>query len=277
MVKFCIGLSVLTAMGTLTGALRANGTSADAVLEYVPGAISSASLQKSGTAAIGLPASVDDGQTSPFSPPYHASSITIIGAGGDIVLHFAQPVLATPGLDIGVFTNTGLAAATTNGVITAKTASDGTAATLGSPDAAIVSVSADDNTWIPLNAGNPLNLTMPSNAFTDASLTSTGGISAVGGTLPANPYQPFAGTLTSFAGLTYPQMLTLLNGSFGGAWIDASSSGLPVINYIRFDVPTGDRLVLDAVTAANAVPEPASLLFFTGLAVTALQRRRVIR
>ena len=44
-------------------------------------------MQQSGNAAVGLPASVDDGQTSPFTPPFHAASITIIGAGGHITLH----------------------------------------------------------------------------------------------------------------------------------------------------------------------------------------------
>jgi hypothetical protein len=277
MVKFCIGAGVLTAMGMLAGAVRADGTSADAVVEYVPGTISSASLQKSGAAAIGLPASVDDGQTSPFSPPFHATAITIVGAGGDIVLHFAQPVLPTAGPDIGVFTNTGLVAASVGGVITAATASDGSAATLGMKDTAIVSVSADDSTWVALNGGNALDLTMPSNAFLDG--TFAGG-TVSGGTLPANPYQPFAGTLTSFAGLTYPQMVGVLGGSFGGAWIDASTSGLPVINYIRFDVPTGDRLVLDAVTGANAVPEPgtlAMLAFGAGIFLTRRKKSRSAR
>ena len=277
MVKLFISLGVLTAMGMLAGAVRADGTSADAVLEYVPGTISSASLQKSGAAAIGLPASVDDGQTSPFSPPFHATAITIIGAGGDIVLHFAQPVLPTVGPDIGIFTNTGLVATSSGGVITAATASDGTAATLGMKDAAIVSVSVDDSTWVPLNGGNALDLTMPSNAFLNG--TFAGG-TVSGGTLAANPFQPFAGTLTSFARLTYPQMVGVLNGSFGGAWIDASTSGLPVINYIRFDVPTGDRLVLDAVTAASAVPEPgtlATLAIAAGALLTRRNKNRIAR
>ena len=140
------------------------GTFADSVLEYVPGTISSSSLQQSGTAAIGLPASVDDGQTSPFTPPFHASSITIVGAGGHITLHFANPVLPIGGPNIGVFTNTGLVAKTVNSVITASTASNGNAAVFSS-DAAIVSVSENDTDWFALNNGNAIDLTEPSNAF----------------------------------------------------------------------------------------------------------------
>jgi len=69
-------------------------------------------------------------------------------------------------------------------------------------------------------------------------------------------------------------MQTLLNGSFGGAWIDASASGLSQINYIRFDVPTGDRLVLDAVAAEDALPEPGSIGFLlVGTAALAVRQR----
>ncbi len=262
---------------SIAGAARASGTSADAVVDYVPGTISSSALQQNGNAAIGLPVSVDDGETSLFTPPFRSSSIVIVGAGGHITLHFASTVVPTDGLDIGVFTNTGLVAKTVNGAITAATAANGAVQTF-STDAAIVSVSTNNNgDWVALNGGSAINLTMPSNAFVDATLTSTAGISVSGGTVAANPYQPFTGTLSNFAGLTYPQMLTLLDGSFGGAWIDASGSGLSAINYIRFDVPTGDRLVLDAVTGANAVPEPASLGMCAGLLGLLLRRRHIVR
>ena len=172
-----------------------------------------------------------------------------------------------------MFTNTGLVAKNTAGVITAATASNGNAAVFSS-DAAIVSVSNNGTDWFALNGGNALDLTIPSNAFTDATLTSSGGLAATNGTIPADPFQPFTGHLSDFAGLTYPQMQTLFNGSFGGAWIDASASGFDQINYIRFDVPTGDRLVLDAVTAAT--PEPGTMaLVGVGVAALFARRRRV--
>ncbi|HUO07731.1 MAG TPA: PEP-CTERM sorting domain-containing protein [Phycisphaerae bacterium] len=256
----------------------ADGTFAGAVVEYVPGAISSSALQQSAAATLGLPASVDDGQTSPFTPPFHASSISIVGAGGHLTLQFAAPVLPVSGPDIGVFTNTGLVSKTVNGAITASTAANGNAATF-STDAAIVSVSEFNNgDWVALNGGNPIDLTMPSNAFTDATISGSGVVTVSGGTIGANPYQPFTGTLKDFAGLTYPEMVTLLNGSFGGAWIDASGSGLAAINFIRFDVPTGDRLVLDGVTSAAAVPEPGTMsVFGIGAAGLLCGRRRNVR
>jgi PEP-CTERM motif len=253
----------LVPVSLVTSAFAGGTTTDGQFLDYAPGVISSASLQKSGTAGIGLPVAVDDGQTTPFTPPFHASSITIIGGGGHLVLHFIEPVIST-GRDIGIFTNTGLAAASSGGVITAGTG------TLGQPDTAIVSVSTDDQTWFALNGGNPMDLTMPSNAFTDSTLTGT---SAAGGVTPSNPFEPFTSPLSSFFGLTYPQIDTLLSGSWGGAWIDASAANFP-INFIRFDVPVGDRLVLDAVTAADAVPEPGSLgLLALGVALGAWRRR----
>ena len=252
----------------------AGGTFAGSIVEYVPGTISSASLQQSATATLGLPVSVDDGQTSPFTPPFHASSISIVGAGGHLTLQFAQPVVPVNGPDIGVFTNTGLVATITSGTVTASTAASGNAATFSS-DAAIVSVSDDGTNWFALNNDQPLDLTIPSNAFTDGTISSTGGIKVSGGIVPADPYQPFTGTLKDFAGKNYPQMLTLFNGSFGGAWLDVSGTGLSEINFIRFDVPTGDRLVLDAVTATDAVPEPTTAgVLAIGAAALAVGRRR---
>ena len=143
--------------------------------------------------------------------------------------------------------------------------------TLGQADTAIISVSQDGMNWVALNGGNPLDLTMPSNAFDDATLSGTGSVSISGGTIPANPFQPFNGTLAAFSGLTYPQMQTLFAGSFGGAWVDGSSAGLSEIDYVRFDVPSGDRLVLDAVTG---VPEPATAAVLLGGAVMLLRRKR---
>jgi hypothetical protein len=278
MVSRLVGWSAIlagAAAGICGGGRAARaGTFADMVVEYAPGAISSPSLQQSGAAATGLPASVDDGQTSPFSPPFHASSITVVGAGGHITLHFAAPVFTGDGRDIGVFTNTGLVATTVNGVVVSKATAGGTAAVFSS-DAAIVSVSADGESWVALNGGNALDLTMPSNAFVDGTLSASGGTRVSGGVTPADPYLPFDGTLSDFAGLSYPEMVSLLHGSFGGAWIDASGSGLAAINYIRFDVPTGDRLVLDAVTARSEAPEPGTLAAaVAGLAWLGARRRR---
>jgi hypothetical protein len=263
---FSGAVGVFAVMGAVPGA-RA-GVMTDAVVQYVPGSISNSGLQQNGNAAVGLPASVDDGQTSPFTPPFHASSIVVVGGGGEIVLHFASPVVST-GPDIGVFTNTGLAARTAGGVTTA------TGGALGQADMAVVSVSdtGAPGSFIPLNGGAALNLTMPSNAFTDAMLSNAAGVAVSGGTIGANPYQPFTGSLADFAGLTYPEMLTRLDGSFGGAWIDASASGLSEIHFIEFEVPAGDRLLLDAVTAENGVPEPGSLTLL-GLGVLGLLARR---
>jgi hypothetical protein len=90
--------------------------------------------------------------------------------------------------------------------------------------------------------------------------------------LVADFSKPFTGTLSSLNGLTYPQIVGLLDGSAGGTWLDVSGAGLSSVAYVRFDVPAveGQRLVLDAVTA---VPEPALGLSILP-AIALLSRRR---
>jgi len=254
------GLMALSGFSSTAAA----GVFASGVVEYVPGNNVSASLQHSG-AAVGLPTSVDGGDVSPFTPPFSTSNIVIIGPTGHITLQLSAPITEATGEEIGVFTNTGLPTKNVGGVITAGTG------TLGQADTAIISVSQNGVDWVALNSGNPLDLTMPSNAFNDAVLSGTGSVSISGGTAAANPFEPFHGTLAEFSGLTYPQMQTVFAGSFGGAWVDASSAGLSEIDYVRFDVPTGDRLVLDAVTG---VPEPATAAVLLGGALVLLRRRR---
>lgn len=261
---------ILTGMIAFSGftSVASAGIIGQGVVDYVPGTGVSASYQNS-SAALGAPTSSDGGsEISPFTPPFSSSNIVIIGPTGEITLQFSAPLTPDTGEQIGVFTNTGLPAKNNGGVITAGTG------TLGQADTAIVSVSADGQNWIALNNGEPINLTMPSDAYTDAILSGTSGVSISGGTVPADPFEPFTGSLSDFAGLTYPQMQALFAGSFGGAWVDASSAGLDQINFVRFDVPAGDRLVLDAVTGESPAPEPASAAVLACGALLLMRRRR---
>jgi hypothetical protein len=254
----------VTSSGTVTGASGAVGT------------------------PIAAPGSNFGEDITPFTPAF--DTIAVIGdttagtgnsAAAQLTLHFAQPVVLGPGKDIGVFTNTGLSSALDLDTGT-LTAAPGPITFSSIPQQAIVSVSEDGNIFVPLNGGNPIDLGVPSNQFLDSQLdpqVSDFGVyvDAAGGTQLSDPFKPFDGTLADFSGETYPQMLAMLGGSFGGAWIDASPSGLAQINYVRFDVPQGAdyRLVLDAVTAVSAVPEPASLgVLSLGLALIARRRTR---
>lgn len=275
-------LPLLAVAMPLTLPLTARANTADTVVEYAPGSPGdqfTAPYQNGGTPALGLPstldASFDPTNVTPFTPAYDSAAVTVVRPGGHITLHFAQTVSDAAGRDIGVFGITGLAAAgdsSGNSVFAAP------GPATFSESAAIVSVSQTGapGSFVALNAGNPIAFNIPANAFLDTALTydsQFGYVSgAAGGSLPANPFKPFNGSLSDFSGLSYSQMLTLLNGSAGGTWLDLAGTGLPSINYIRFDVPSTAQyqFFLDAVTA---VPEPASLGLFTLGSLLLLRRR----
>ncbi len=268
----------------------------------VVGLLSMGSLARGGVTASGVVASSQldpnhnnlsaptgllDGDTgftsglNPFNPPYDSSQILIVKAGGSITMKLSSPVPGTG--QIGVFTNTGLLN-TSAPVATASSP----AATLGQPSQAIVSVSSDNVNFFPLFQNSVVALDAPSNYWLDATVT---GASAGGfffadqglGTAAANQFQPFDlqdsttapvaanDPLRKFSGLTYDQMLNLLNGSAGGTWFDLAGSNLASVQYIKFDVPAGDRLVLDSI---SATPEPGSLALLLVMGSLGLGRRR---
>jgi hypothetical protein len=244
---------------------------ASEVISYTPG--TARDDFRNAPAALGLPAGdTTFGALTPFNPPFSNSQIVIVGAGGELTLRLSSPVAPLPGAapELGVFVNNGLVDVSPGGTGTA----DSPASTFSPAPAARVSVSEDGTRFVPLTAG-PLDLTTfgnPTNFYTDTHIDN---YSAPLGTAAADFSKPFSGTLSSFDGLTYEQMVTLLDGSAGGNWLDVSGTGLSSVRYVRFEVPADSnaRLVLDAVTA---VPEPgAALLVFAPLA--ALLRRRTRR
>ena len=254
----CSGVAVLAACP----AARAVVTAAE-VVDYQPG---SATSFTNPAAALGLP--VGDttfGALTPFNPAFKPEHIVIVGAGGSATLRLLSPVPAGgAGPEVGVFSNNGIIDVSADGSGRAGTP----AATFSPPGVARVSVSADGVTFVPLD-GEALVFDNPTNFYTDVTIDN---YSAPLGNAVADFAKPFGGTLSSFSGLTYPQMLQLLGGSAGGTWLDVSSTGLSSVQFVRFDVPAGagQRLVLDAVTA---VPEPG-LLCIPAVAFLALRRRR---
>ena len=211
------------------------------------------------------------GAITPFNPPFQTNHVVRVSAGGAIELELSAPVLPTSGREIGVFVNNGITDVSPTGTGVAKTYGSNPEELYFSPaPRAIVSVkSAEGDAWVPLSA-SPIAFVNPSNYYTDTSISN---YYAPLGTAQADFFQPFDGTLADFSGKTYAQMLTLLDGSAGGTWLDISGTGLSSVRYVRFEVPQGEsyRMMLDAVTA---VPEPGGAMALLVGAVAMLRRRK---
>jgi hypothetical protein len=91
------------------------------------------------------------------------------------------------------------------------------------------------------------------------------------GTEVADFTKPFTRVLSDFDGLNWPNILTLLNGSAGGEWIDLTSVPYGDVNFVRFDVGAGQTMYVDAVAV---VPEPATIGALAIVACAVLGRRR---
>lgn len=259
------GAGVLFSSGAFVhAAITANGFTSYVAGNFAPTASSTA--YQNASAALGdLNGNTGFGGLNPFNPAFATDQIVIIGAGGHLTLHLASPA-PTSGRTLGVFANNGLIDVSAGGTGTASNP----AVTFNDPDnpQAIVKVSQDGGTFVTLNSGNPITFSNPANYYLDSSISS---YFQPLGTLGADAAKPFLGTLASFNGQTYAQMLATLDGSAGGTWLDLSGTGLAEVNFVEFDVPVGAgyRMVVDSV---STVPEPVA-----GLAVVAMllvNRRR---
>ncbi len=257
----------------LCASAQATVITASSVVSYTPGALQGTDLPfQNSQAALALPVGptgidpqygFDYGALTPFNPPFQTTDIVVIGTGGQLTLQLSAPVPVKPGPSIGVFVNNGIISSVGTGLA-------GNPVMFLSPTPqAMVSVSADNKTWAQVNAA-PIVFDIPTNVYTDTTISEW---AAPLGTKVADFSKPFTGPLSDFNGLTYPQIVTLLNGSAGGKWLDLSGTGLSEVNYIRFDVPTGAnyRMAVDAVTA---VPEPAGLSLIMLGAGLLLRRRK---
>lgn len=279
--RFSTQLVVAAGLFCLLTPQRSRAQYAAQVISYNQGTNPSTGFTTS-SAALGEPErftgeSVFPGVVSPFNPPFRSNEIVSIGEGGQITLRLSNYAIpqGAGALEIGVFESVGIA--DTN----YPNGQAGSPATAFGPDKAFVEVSADGIGWISL--GNIL-FDVPANAYTDLSDP----YSSSPGTALSDFQQPFTGNLLSFSGLPYSHpsnfdMLDLLNGSGGGAWLDLSGTGLPQVGYIRFSVPDdgnpsiSQNFELDAVSISHAalgaatVPEPVAMtLIMTGLAFLAL-------
>lgn len=273
-----VGRFLLFAVLALSAASVASAAQfAAAVVSYAPGGAAGGGYDTP-SAALGSP----DGLTgegfgfpnvlSPFSPAFESDELVQIGEGGQLTLRLSNFALPTAGLELGIFSNVGIADEDyPNGKA-------GTPPFTFGGGSAVVDVSADGVTWVSL--GSAL-FNIPANYYLDR-----GPFDTTAGSSVADFGKPFAGTLSDFSGLDYPQILGLLDGSAGGTWLDISGSGLPEVGYVRFSIPddgnagTHLSLSLDAVSLAtsalgNPVPEPSTwLLLASGSAFLAAAMRR---
>lgn len=216
------------------------------------------------------------GAVTMFNPPYLTSEIVSIGEGGQLTLrlwNFAKP--QTAALHLGVFTNAGFIE------------TDFPSGLAGDPvgtfgvDSAVVEVSEDGALWQSLGE---ITFDIPTNGYTDLASP----FSDVPGGVESDFSKPFAGTLSDFNGMRYaPEMLSLLDGSAGGTWLDLSSVGVAQVGYVRFSVlddgnaRTSLNFELDGVAISSTamgtrVPEPGvwALVMTASIALRSFKRHR---
>lgn len=272
-------LAAAVSIGASCLAFRAEAATSFAsnVISYVPGVVrSDYQLQDS---ALGAPsrftaqtAFSDAFAVTPFNAPFAASELTGIGAGGSLVLQLGQTAETGHGFTLGVHAGVNL-----GNVGGASGQASNPAATFNDRQAD-VRVSYDGVNWVTL--ANDVVFDVPSNAY--AAGVTTPANQTTPGTVDADYTKPFtvldqgvtrAGRLSDFSGLTYAQMLPLLDGSAGGTWFDLTNVPLPGVRFIEFSVDaTDDRMFVDSVVA---IPEPVGLggLVVASLVLTARRRR----
>jgi len=222
--------------------LTAQAQYAEAVVSYVPGTGFSPGFTNP-AAALGEPSRITPGAfggpVDPFDPPYLASQLVSIGAGGSLTVKFSRPVLNHPrnrfGVDFIIFGNAGFMI--TNAFDPNTFDWIGTPATGGSlfgnnAGASRVSVSRDGVAFFQLNSSltPPVDALLPTDGSGDFHV-------------PADPSL----TQADFAGLTLEGIRALYYGSGGGAGYDISSAQdaqgltvmLPEINFVRVEILSG--------------------------------------
>lgn len=228
---------------------------------YTPGTIRSD--YQIGTASLGKTASTTGVVVTPFNAPFSPSELTGIGPGGNLVLHLGQTAATGQGYTLGVHAGVNLLNV---GGTSGQAANPASTFSVRRAD---ISVAYELGTWIPLQSDVVFDV--PTNWYSEG--VTAPGSQTTAGTKAADFTKPFVGSLSSFNGLTYTQILALLDGSAGGKWFDLTNINLPGVNYVQFSVDAQDvQMYVDMVVA---VPEPTaiSMLMLAG-GSWGLRRRR---
>ncbi|MCC6659618.1 MAG: hypothetical protein IT437_01905 [Phycisphaerales bacterium] len=246
----------------VAAAAPAFGQWAAHVESYVPGAGVPAGYEEP-SHALGQPSRMTSfGAVSPFNPPFDASDLVSIGAGGSLVLRFDEPITDNPlhefGVDLIVFGNTGYIDSAWPGGVWGGVLGDGRG---------LIEVSADGSDW---RAVTPLaDSPYPTLGYSDLSDPYAPGPGLVPSdfTRPVNPaFEPTLGT-------TFDEIRAAYSGSGGGTGVDIGESGLASISYVRITNPVASGHVEVDAIAAVSVPGPGGLACLTLAAVFGSRRR----
>lgn len=250
-----VGAALLVALaGTATVASAASPFASE-VVSYSPGSAvgvaNPAPYQTDGSQALGAPAR-DAGfgsQVGVFYGPFRSSDLTIIGAGGELVVKFDHLVLdhhLNPfGVDLLVFGN----------AFFTRNAEGEAAGILSEPGR--IAVSLDGIEWVDVPSVTADGL-YPTLGYQDTAYNgsgSFGGTTLTDFTLPVDPsFDPF--------GKTEAEINSAYAGSGGGAGVDIGALGLSAIQYVKVYQRQADNFSteIDAFADVAAVPEPSSFV-----------------
>ena len=214
--------------------------------------------------ALGIPAlDTGFGDVTPFNSPFLTSQIVSIGAGGELIVTFAEPVNNDPlnpfGIDLLIFGNSFFFDPSFQPIATDILAEPGA-----------ISVSQDGDVWFDITGVTADGL-FPTLAFLDTSGPfESDGTALVDFTQPVDPS-------IDWMGRTFDELVALYAGSGGGAGVDIGPTGLAWIQFVRVSQGVDDTFSteIDAFADVRPVPEPTTLVLLgTAVLWLALLRRR---
>jgi hypothetical protein len=229
-------------------ALAGDDPYADVVVSYVLGSAPAPGFTNPAT-ALGQPERLTGkplfpGAVTPFQGAFLSSEIVSIGAGGSLVLKFSSPVTddaANPfGIDLLVFGNSFfLDSSFPSAVVGGINAEGGT-----------IEVSADGSTWH-LITGSQADGLFPTCGYADVSAYAEApGRLLTDFTKPVDPDV----AMEDLLGLSYEQVMSLYDGSGGGAGVDIASVGLESISFVRLANPVGAPFSVEIDALSDVAP-----------------------
>ena len=267
----CMSTAVVAVLLSASCSATAVDPWADRVVSYTPGAgigadfVTNLPFSDPAT-ALGQPTRITspDFFGSPVSPvngPFRSYEIVTVGAGGELIVAFDEPVTDDPlnpfGIDLLVFGNAFFLgdffsnpAGTASGILA---------------DGGQIAVSADGMTF--KNVPGDADGLFPTSGYSDVvdPFATAPGAVLSDFTRPVDPaFNPLGQTLA--------QIVAGYHGSGGGLGIDLSTTGLSSISYVRITTPAGALQApeIDAFADVRPVPEPSSLALYA-LAIAALR------